>query len=214
MVAAASPLIGNLEWSGAPEIVEKYLAPGVSHGRGRFPMFPNAAYVAFGIAAGSIVRALEVGRLDRFMQWAMLSGFVLMFSGYYFSNLPYSMYTKSDFWTDSPTLITIRCGIALLLMAGAYLWTEYAATAGWSWMQTLGKNSLMVYWVHVMLVYGDLIRGLKQALSVPLTAFATVVVTALMVGLSAVWLRWKAMRAERWRMGTSPAGKDAEPARV
>jgi hypothetical protein len=81
-------------------------------------------------------------------------------------------------------------------------------------MQTLGKNSLMVYWVHVMLVYGDLIRGLKQALSIPLTAFATAVVTALMVGLSAVWLWWKALRAERWRMETSPARKGVEAAGI
>ena len=28
-------------------------------------------------------------------------------------------------------------------------------------MQTLGKNSLMVYWVHVMMVYGDIFKPLK-----------------------------------------------------
>src|SRR4029079_9841035 len=125
--------------------------------------------------------------LDRFMQWAMLTGFVLMFTGQYFSNLPYSMYTKSSFWSDSPTLVTIRCGIALLLMAGSYLWTEYGARAGWSWMQTLGKNSLMVYWVHVMLVYGDLIKGLKQRLTLPQTAFATLLVIPLMGGRYFAW---------------------------
>jgi uncharacterized membrane protein len=210
LVAAASPLIANLPWGDTPMIVQEYLAPGATQGRGRFPLFPNAAYVAFGIAAGSIVRAIDAARLDRFMQWSMLTGFVLVFTGQYFSNIPYSMYTKSSFWSDSPTLVTIRCGIALLLTAGSYLWTEYGARAGWSWMQTLGKNSLMVYWVHVMLVYGDLIRGLKQELSIPMTAFATAVVTALMVGMSAAWLRWKAMRAERWRMATSTAGQRAE----
>ena len=60
------------------------------------------------------------------------------------------------------------------MMAGAYLWTEYGAGAGWSWMQALGRNSLMVYWVHVMLVYGDIIKPLKRALSVPQVALATV----------------------------------------
>jgi uncharacterized membrane protein len=202
-IAAASPIVANLPWGGTPSLVQEYIAPG--HGRGHFAFFPNAAYVAFGVAAGSLVRA-GVDGFDRLMQWWVLAGLALMFAGEYFSNLPYSMYTKSDFWSDSPTLIAIRCGIALLLTAGSYLWTEYGAAPRWSWMQTLGKNSLMVYWVHVMLVYGDMIRGLKGTMSIPATAFATAVVTALMLAMSVVWLWWKARRAERWRMATSPAG--------
>jgi len=208
VVAAASPVIANLPWAGVPEIIQDYLSPGGSHGRGRFPLFPNAAYVAFGIAAGSLARVAGE-RIERLMQWSVLAGFALVFTGQYFSNLPFSMYEKSSFWTDSPTLVAMRCGIALLLTAGSYLWTEYGARAGWSWMQTLGKNSLMVYWVHVMLVYGDLIKGLKSALSIGMAGVAAVVVTALMVGLSVLWLGWKAARAERWRMETSPAGQAA-----
>ena len=29
-------------------------------------------------------------------------------------------------------------------------------------MQNLGKTSLLVYWVHVMLVYGDIVKPLKR----------------------------------------------------
>ena len=43
-----------------------------------------------------------------------------------------------------------------MTLAGAYLWTEYCSGSRWSWMQAMGKNSLMVYWVHVMIVYGAL----------------------------------------------------------
>jgi uncharacterized membrane protein len=213
-VAALSPIVANLPWGNTPAIIQEYLAPGQGQGRGHFPIFPNAAYVAFGIAAGSVVRIAASERFDRLMQWSVLIGFALVFTGQYFSNIPYSLYTKSSFWTDSPTLVAIRCGIALLLTAGSYLWTEYGARPRWSWMQTLGKNSLMVYWIHLMLVYGDLVKGLKAAMSIPMTAFATAVVTALMVGLSAAWLWWKALRAERWRMATSVAGKGAQTASV
>src|SRR5262249_32229503 len=116
------------------------------------------------------------------------------------------IYMKSNFWTDSPTLIVIRAGVALLLMACCYLWTEYCVNPGWSWMQTLGKNSLMVYWVHVMLVYGNIAYPFKQGLGVTATYLATGIVAGLMVGLSVWWLRWKAERAERWRLETSVAG--------
>lgn len=209
-VAAVAPLIANFPWDGVPSIIQEYLAPVHGQGRGRFPLFPNAAYVGFGLVAGSLVKRIAEDRLDRLMQWAVLGGFVMIFAGQYFANIPYSIYSNSNFWTDSPTLIIIRGGIAFVSLAGAYLWTQYCAGPGWSWMQALGKNSLMVYWVHVMLVYGDLIKPLKRALSIPVNAFATAVLTAAMVALSAGWIWWKAARAERWRLATSVAGARPE----
>jgi fucose 4-O-acetylase-like acetyltransferase len=133
------------------------------------------------------------------MQWSVLVGIAVIFTCQYFSNVPYSLYAKSNFWTDSPALILIRVGISLLLMAGAYLWTEYCAGTGWSWMQVMGKNSLMVYWVHVMIVYGALVRPLKRQMSIPQAALATLVVTAMMVALSAIWIQWKGRNKPRLR---------------
>ena len=72
-------------------------------------------------------------------------------------------------------------------------------------MVCLGKNSLMVYWVHLMLVYGDVLKPLKGSLSIPLTTAATLGVMALMVGMSAAWLWWKARRAARRRAMTTVA---------
>lgn len=206
-VAAASPLVANIDWGNTPALIQEYLAPG--HGRGRFAFFPNAAYIGFGLAAGTVVKHTTVERLERLMQWCFLLGLVLVMAAQYFSNLPYSIYSKSSFWTDSPSLILIRAGIALLILAGCYLWTEYVAGAGWSWMQVLGKNSLMVYWVHVMLVYGNIVRPLKQNLGVGPTALATLAVTALMLGMSEAWLRRKSRKAQQWRVATAVAEASA-----
>jgi uncharacterized membrane protein len=205
-IAALSPVIANLPWAGAPSLLQEYVAPVSGQGRGHFPFFPNAAYLGFGLAAGAIVKRTAEERFERLMQWSLLVGLALIFAAEYFSNIPYSLYPKSNFWTDSPALILIRTGISLVLMAGCYLWTEYCAAPGWSWMQTLGRNSLMVYWVHVMLIYGNLAYPFKQNLGIPATAFATAVVVLLMILLSVVWLRWKAQRAERWHLATSVAG--------
>jgi len=91
----------------------------------------------------------------------------------------------------------IRVGICLMLMAGAYLWTEYCVGTGWSWMQAMGKNSLMFYWVHVMIVYGSLVQPIKRTFSIPQAALATVVVTLMMVAMSALWLAWKIRKAAK-----------------
>jgi uncharacterized membrane protein len=188
-VAAVSPVMANFSWDGVPVLLREYLAAGP--GRGRFPFFPCAAYVGFGLAAGAIVKRAVEERLERLMQWSVAIGLALVWGGQYFSNLPYSIYTKSSFWTDSPALILIRFGISLLLMSGSYLWTEFGSGVRWSWVQVLGRNSLMVYWVHVMLVYGDLIKGLHGSLTIPQTITATAATIVLMVALSVAWTRWK-----------------------
>jgi uncharacterized membrane protein len=197
-IAAASPIVANLDWSGAPALLQEYIAPGQR--TGRFPFFPWSSYLAFGLAAGTIVKRAAADRIERLMQWGVLVGFAVVFSGQYFANVPYSIYTKSDFWINSPALILIRVGIVLLLMAGAYLWTEYCAGAGWSWMQALGKNSLMVYWVHVMIVYGAVVRPIKRQLSIQQTLLATALVTGMMIALSAIWLWWKDRRPAPQRL--------------
>jgi hypothetical protein len=95
--------------------------------RPRFAFFPCASYAGLGLATGAIVKRAAADRLDRLMQWSVAIGFALVFIAQYFSNLPYSIYPKSDFWRDSPALIPIRVGIMLPMMAGAYLWTEFVA---------------------------------------------------------------------------------------
>ena len=199
-IAAAAPVVANLDWAWAPNLLQQYLSPG---GYGHFAFFPCAAYVGFGLAAGALVKRTSEG-MDRLMQWSVLVGLALVLFGQYFANLPFSLYERSSFWVDSPALILIRVGIALLMLAGSYLWTEYGAGKRWSWMQCLGKNSLMVYWVHVMLVYGTFAKPIKRTMSVPVTTLATAALIAAMVGLSAGWLWWKEQRAAKQRPAAVP----------
>ena len=188
-VAALAPVVESLSWSGAPQLIVEYLAPGPN--RGRFPFFPCAAYVGFGLAAGAIVKRTAAERMDRLMQWCALIGFAAIFTAQYFANIPFSIYPAPDFWRSSPALVFIRTGISLAMLASAYLWTEYLAAARWSWMQALGQTSLLVYWVHVMLVYGNIAKQWKRTLSIPETTLAFAIVTALMVALAAARLAWK-----------------------
>ena len=190
LIAALSPVVNAIDWSGVPGPLRNYFVP--SHLA--FAFFPCASYLAFGLSAGTILRRLPPDRTERTMQWAVLAGLGLVATGQYFSSLPYSLYPKSNFWIDSPALPVIRLGLILAMLSGAYLWTEFGSGKGWSWVQTLGKTSLMVYWVHVVLVYGSLAAPWKKALSAPQSAAATVMVTLLMLGLSIARLRLKSHR--------------------
>jgi len=188
-IACAAPLVSAWDWRGVPIPVSEYFVPN----RVRFPLFPWSAYVAFGAAAGLVLRRSDAERLERLMQWGALGGFAVAFSAQNFANLPYSLYPRVDFWIDSPALIFIRTGLILIIAGGAWLWTERIARPRAGWVQRFGRTSLLVYWVHVVLVYGVLWKVWGQRLSVGGAAGATVLVTGAMAGLSRFRL-WVAQR--------------------
>jgi hypothetical protein len=79
--------------------------------------------------------------------------------------------------------VACKLGIAMLLGAGAFLWTEFGST-GWSWVQQLGTTSLIVYWVHVELVYGRWFSDYKQRMTTGACLAIAAALIVAMVGLS------------------------------
>ncbi len=179
VLAALAPVMSGLETSRIPDAVRDYFVPSAS-----FSMFPWGAYLAFGLAAGSAIPFVRRGEWSRVTQWGALLGFGLLMAGRYFSNLPFSIYSNSNFWLNSPALVACKLGITLLLAAGAFLWTEYFSE-GWSWLRLLGTTSLTVYWVHVELLYGRWFSSYKQTLTIWECLVACSVLAVAMVGMSA-----------------------------
>jgi hypothetical protein len=179
-IAAASPLVSQFDWSGVPWIVKAYLAPDYNY----FSLFPWAAYLVFGVSAGSLLRLMKPEHLDRAMQWCALLGLAVILTARYFANLPFSIYPKSEFWLDSPAQVFIKQGVTMVMLAFAYLWVRYAAAPGWSWVRQFGTTSLLVYWVHIELVYGRWLPFCKENLDVTQTTVAAGAVIVLMLLLA------------------------------
>ncbi len=125
-IAALAPPIGALDWSHVPWLIRNYIVPEKQY----FSFFPGAAYIAFGISFGGLLRFAAAPDkipdkiMDRIMQWTACLGLALVVTAHYFSNLPFSIYTNSDFWLNSPGLILIRLGIVLVLVATGFVWTS------------------------------------------------------------------------------------------
>ena len=124
------------------------------------------------------------------MQWAAIIGFGLVTAGQYFSNLPYSLYPQTNFWVNSPGLIVIKLGVILILLAFTFLWTHHGAGQSSSFVLQLGRTSLLVYWVHIELVYGRWFGAFKETLSIFQCTVAATVLILLMVLLSRVRTNW------------------------
>jgi uncharacterized membrane protein len=198
-IALLSPVVSGLSWTGVPPLVKHYLAPDFNY----FSFFPWAAYLAFGLSAGSVLRVIKREHLDRAMQWSAVVGMAVVAGAYYLASSPFSIYPHADFWLNSPTQVLIKQGVILMTLPLGFLWTEYGAHEGWSLVRQFGTTSLLVYWAHIELVYGRWLWFLKENLSVAQTVVWAIVIILLMLLISvarthrrrwipavANWLRW------------------------
>ena len=187
-IAAASPLVSGLE--GLPPLLRNYLVPDHLF----FGFFPWAAFVAFGMSAGSILRVLKPEEVPGAMQWFGWGGVALAFGAWSMSGINPSIYGNVDFWLNSPVLVFIKTGVILMLIAFAWVWNLQLAQS-WSWVRQFGLTSLLVYWVHIELVYGNLTGLLKESLGVGQTVIAAMFTILLMFGLSLLRTNWPAVKA-------------------
>jgi hypothetical protein len=203
-IAFVSPVITTINWSGVPSVVRDYLAPDLNS----FGIFPWGAYLAFGVCAGSVIRSTPNEATERAMQWGAVLGGVLILASQYFANGPISIYEKSDYWLNSPAQVLTKVGVLFLMVAFAFLWTRYGAKDGWSWVRQFGTTSLLVYWVHIELVYGHTAYLFKDSLTIAQTMVAALVVILLMLAISTMKThrdKWKEFLASLgWNFNPTP----------
>lgn len=191
IIACVSPLVSLIHWESVPWLVRNYLAPDYRS----FGFFPWAAYLAFGVSGGSLIRSIPSEAVDRTMQWVALAGGAAILVCHYLDTLPYTLYTKSEYWLNSPLQILTKQGVTLLILSASFVWTRYASGLGWSWIRQFGTTSLLVYWVHIELVYGRGLFFLKNNLNEVQTIVAAVFVILLMLAISVIKTRWTEVRA-------------------
>ena len=87
--------------------------------------------------------------------------------------------------------------MVLLLIAAAWLWTEHTADARYSWVQTIGRESLLVYWAHIAIVYGYPLIAWRNKLTIGEAVVVTAAVLAAMTALAQARIWWKQRRGAR-----------------
>jgi hypothetical protein len=191
-IALAGPLVSAANWTRVPLAVANYIAPS----RVAFGFFPWAAHLAFGISAGSLIRSLTPETTGGAMRRIAAGGGLTIVIAQLCAASSRSIYAASDFWLNSPAQVLTKLGVTLVMLSGAYLWTRYGARHGaWSWVRQFGVTSLLVYWVHIELVYGRWLWFLKNNLTVAETAAAAVGVILFMLALSALRTNWARVRS-------------------
>jgi uncharacterized membrane protein len=164
VIVAGTPLV----WEPAStESLPRWLAMAV-HGRqgSVFPLFPYAAFIFAGVLVSwEFLRFAERGNEAKFMKLLAFSGVGLVVSGSVWDILPYQLYPSYDFWFTSPAYVLIRLGILVLLLAGLWFFEAHVRHRErhdlWMprWLITLGVESLFVYIVHLVILYGWVVNA-------------------------------------------------------
>jgi fucose 4-O-acetylase-like acetyltransferase len=98
--------------------------------------------------------------------------------------------------------------VTLVLLAVAYVWTQYGAAPGWGLIRQFGTTSLLIYWVHIELVYGRWLPWCKSNLAVGQTVLAAAILIALMLLLATAKSYRKEIaayvRGWRWSWNAKP----------
>lgn len=200
LVALLTPLAWDLPWP-------KWL-PGAlrAHWSGRapgafFPLFPWAGFTAVGAATGLMLAwARKLGRESMALALLGLAGALAFPVALRLDRLP-SFYPARDFWWTSPNYFLIKVGVMWLVLWFAQLWSRGPWAHSPSPLRQLGRTSLLVYWVHIEIVYGGILAGgLRHHLSVPQASLGLLLLTLAMLALSLAWTKWRAASSERARL--------------
>ena len=119
------------------------------------------------------------------------------------------VYPVYDYWRFSPSFVLLRIGIVLLLCALMYWYEMRKGVAATSPVTLIGRESLLVYAVHLLLIFG-IFSGFSfriwadNKFGYGEVFLTTAVLLLLMYGLAWWWERIK-QKGERWRRGVQLA---------
>ncbi len=184
-VALLSPVVAG--WSHGPSRILDYLYG--EWPRAGFYLFPWMAFALAGSAAGRLALAQV-----RASTW-ILCGAGLFAVAWVGESLP-PFYAHQDFWRVSPNWLAMRLGV-VVATSGLLQLLPPTADRGLSWLRTLGRHSLLGYFLSVELPYGALFDPLKKRLSTGQALAAVAGMIALIWGASVAADRWDAWKAAR-----------------
>jgi len=158
-----------------------------------FPIFPWTGFAFAGVALGCFLfDSWATKHIAKTIVILGALGVALLFISTALDNLPVHFYAVYDYWHTSPNFFLARVGVLLIFFPVSYAWCRWGLGAAkvrpvvW-----LGQTSLLVYWVHIVFVYGHLSIMRKHEQTIPGATAGIIAVAVAMVLLAMARLRWK-----------------------
>lgn len=198
---------------GTPSLLHTYFN-GAGHAD-YFSVIPWIAFPLCGMTFGYLLLDARARAAEhRFFQIVAATGILAYGVGSAMSLSPIFEYGFFDYSLTSPHFFFIRLGLLLLIFYGSYRWSIRRTAYRWSPLRTFGQASLLVYWIHIEIVYGRLAHyaSFSRGLSIEHAAVQLVWLIPVML-LLAMSSRWREGRdyVINWSRGWLFAPNSVEP---
>ncbi len=171
-----------------------------------FPLFPWSAFLFAGAIAGYYY--LEARPSDeteqRFMKRMLLFTPVLIGVSFLIHPIALNIYPTYDYWRFSPSFYFVRLGLVMLLCGMMFFFEKRKGVSPSSVVTLIGRESLIVYTTHLLLLYGDFaqfnfFRYVGNTFGYGEAIVTTIILFVLMYALAYSWGRIK-RESPRWKM--------------
>jgi uncharacterized membrane protein len=161
LIAFAAPLAWNSGLVNALPLALRSALVGTAGSP--FPLLPWSAYIFLGGALGTAYVTLA-GANARVLRWAIPVGVAFIVLGVNLEGVFHHLIGDANFWPSTPHLFITRVGFVTALVGLASMAERYIPVKA-STVRSLAEESLVVYFVHVALLYGSIWNpGIKQFL--------------------------------------------------
>jgi uncharacterized membrane protein len=159
VVLASPPIWGVDFWTLFPIPLAEYF-----NGRhfSGFPLFPWSAFLFAGafmgyryLRAGEDAAPANLPAKVPYIKRVVWAGLALVVLSFLLDPLAASVYPAYDYWRSSPSFYMLRLGLVMLLGAGMFVYEFRRGVSPRSIVTLIGRESLLVYTVHLMLIYGS-----------------------------------------------------------
>lgn len=185
-----SPIIRGQDYSGYPIWLRPFFN---TEFKSQFPLFPWSAFLICGVLVGQMyVRSRELGREQVLMKRLMVGSVVMIGAALVAEFIPITIYPNHDFWRASPEFFFVRFGLVTLALFLVWKYEQVRSVSPRSVLTLFGKESLVVYVAHLLIVYGytfefSFTRMYGKTLAFWQCFLLTIGLTILMYGLALGW---------------------------
>ena len=190
LIVVATPLVWSIDLS---PMVNPAFAPYFNQSHASiFPIFPYAGFMLAGAALSHYFVASSLrGEERKFFSTILGLALVAGACGIAFDLLPVALYPPHDYWKASPNFFLLRLSAVLLVTTGFFYLRKLPVVIEHP-VIALGQASLLVYAVHLVVVYGSAANsGLQQIIGKTLPYYSAagvgVAVLGAMIALTYLW---------------------------
>jgi uncharacterized membrane protein len=201
----ASPIVREIRYEQIPIWLQPYLTMNV---KSQFPLFPWSAFLISGTIVGYFfMKAKEENNELFFIKRATLFSVGGIIISLLIEQLPFDVYSNHNFWKASPEFFFMRLGFVMLFCCGWWYYEQHISkisekissqvkkifSSTESVMSVFGQESLLVYVVHLWVVYGSvmirwsMIRQYGKTLGYAECFILTILLISAMYFLAFAW---------------------------